>query len=73
LNVGGHVPKHFEKAYLDNVIDMGARLIIMSWQGIEDGSAGRYNIQNYNLIVSIEFVLNTICFWQMKILKITGL
>ena len=52
LEVGEHIPKEYEKIFLDNVCIHAKNFIIMSWAVIGQGGDGHVNCQNNDYIIN---------------------
>jgi len=51
LEVGEHIPRHFESVFINNIIDSTRRFIILSWAVEGQGGVGHINCRNNDFII----------------------
>ena len=51
LEVGEHIPKEYEKIFLDNITIHARNMIILSWAIVGQGGTGHVNCQNNEYII----------------------
>jgi cyclopropane fatty-acyl-phospholipid synthase-like methyltransferase len=52
IEVGEHIPKEFEKTFIDNITKSAKKYIIISWAVVGQGGNGHINCQNNDYIIS---------------------
>jgi cyclopropane fatty-acyl-phospholipid synthase-like methyltransferase len=51
LEVGEHIPKEYEKIFIDNICSHTTNLLILSWAIVGQGGDGHLNCQNNDYII----------------------
>jgi hypothetical protein len=51
LEVGEHIPKEYEKTFLDNVCNHSKNFIVLSWAVLGQGGDGHVNCQNNDYVI----------------------
>jgi predicted TPR repeat methyltransferase len=52
IEVGEHIPKEYEKNFLDNIVNHSKKHIILSWAVEGQGGLGHVNCQNNDYIIN---------------------
>jgi len=53
LEVAEHIPKKYEKIYINNVVKHTGKYLIMSWAKIGQGGDGHVNCQNHDYVIDV--------------------
>lgn len=53
LEVAEHIPKEYEKIYIENLVRHCSDLLIISWAKIGQGGVGHVNEQNHDYVLNI--------------------